>query len=168
MESGRLTIGALAADTNCTVPAIRYYEEIGLLPLASRGANGRRYYGEADRQRLLFIRRCRDFGFSIERVRELTSMFQDGERSCVEVRDTAQAHLQQVRVRIEELRQLEASLQAFVHSCDDVCLGGPARDCTIIEDLSAQPEIQGSPTGCGGMSEGVGQDASSFREVRRY
>jgi DNA-binding transcriptional MerR regulator len=57
-----MTIGRLAAETRCTVPTIRYYEEIGLLPEADRRAGGHRVYGEGDLRRLTFIRRCRDFG----------------------------------------------------------------------------------------------------------
>lgn len=137
MSYSSLTIGALATHTNTNVPTIRYYEEIGLLPQAQRSANGRRYYRDVDLKRLTFIKRCRDFGFPIERVRELVKLFEDGDRSCIEVRDLAQLHLDTVRAKLEEMRQLEASLVSFVESCDEVCCQGSTRDCNIIEDLSA-------------------------------
>ncbi|WP_136415904.1 helix-turn-helix domain-containing protein [Herbaspirillum sp. ST 5-3] len=167
MESGKLTIGALAGRAQCTVPTIRYYEEIGLLPPAPRSANGRRYYSEADQKRLLFIKRCRDFGFPIDQVRDLVSMFENGDRSCVEVRDMAQDHLTQVRAKIGELRQLEESLLAFVQGCDEACIGGTARDCTIIEDLSSQPPTRSTKSCCSGTREGVGENSSGIVEVRR-
>lgn len=132
-----LTIGALASQTSTNVPTIRYYEEIGLLPKAERAANGHRYYRDGDLKRLGFIRRCRDFGFPIEQVRELVKLFEDGGRACIEVRDLAQTHLDAVRAKLEEMRQLEASLAGFVASCDAACCKGPTRDCTIIEDLAA-------------------------------
>ncbi|MDB5823424.1 MAG: MerR family transcriptional regulator [Herminiimonas sp.] len=139
----QLTIGALATQTNTNVPTIRYYEEIGLLPRAHRAANGHRYYNNADLKRLTFIKRCRDLGFPIEQVRELVELFEQGDRSCVEVRDMAQVHLDAVRSRLEEMRQLEASLTAFVASCDEACCKGPTRDCAIIVDLSAvKPTLQ--------------------------
>jgi DNA-binding transcriptional MerR regulator len=137
MPQADLTIGALASQTKTNVPTIRYYEEIGLLPQAQRAANGHRHYREADLKRLTFIKRCRDFGFSIEQVRELVARFEDGDRACIEVRDMAQSHLDAVREKLEEMRQLEASLVAFVASCDEVCCKGPTRSCAIIEDLSA-------------------------------
>lgn len=167
MEGGTLTIGALAARTQCTVPTIRYYEEIGLLPEAARSANGRRYYSDADQRRLLFIKRCRDFGFPIDQVRNLVSLFEDGDRSCIEVRDMAQDHLTTVRAKIEELRQLEGSLLAFVQSCDEACSGGIARDCTIIEDLSSESSSQGAKSCCGGTRDGVAAQTPGFVEVRR-
>lgn len=165
MKNDTLSIGALAKQVQCTVPTIRYYEEIGLLPHATRAANGRRFYGEADHKRLLFIKRCRDFGFPIEQVRNLVSLFEEGDRSCTEVRDVAQEHLNAVRVKIEEFRQLEASLAAFVESCDTACCGGTTRDCTIIEDLSS---TAGLSTGCGGSaSTGVPVGTSGFTNLKR-
>ncbi|WP_251031424.1 MerR family transcriptional regulator [Paraburkholderia strydomiana] len=77
MSQSSLTIGALASETNTNVPTIRYYEEIGLLPHAQRAANGHRYYQDSDLKRLTFIKRCRDFGFPIEQVRELVRLFED-------------------------------------------------------------------------------------------
>jgi DNA-binding transcriptional MerR regulator len=136
--SAKLTIGALSAQTHCPIATIRYYEEIGLLPRAARAANGHRHYREADLKRLTFIKRCRDFGFPIEQVRDLAKLFENGEQACSEVRDLAQEHLLQVRTKIEELRQLEASLAGFVGSCDANCRGGLSRDCVILEDMAAR------------------------------
>ena len=161
MKNDNLSIGALAKQVHCTVPTIRYYEEIGLLPHATRAANGRRYYGDADHKRLLFIKRCRDFGFPLEQVRNLVSLFEEGDRACVEVRDVAQEHLNAVRAKIAEFRQLEASLAAFVESCDAACCGGATKDCTIIEDLSSTSTT--GVTGCGGgVSTGVPAEIPGF------
>jgi MerR family copper efflux transcriptional regulator len=134
--SASLSIGALARQAGCTVPTIRYYEEIGLLPAAPRTDGGQRLYGEAALRRLSFVRRCRKFGFSIEQVRELVSVVNEPDRPCVEVRDVAAAHLREVRQKLVELQELEASLSNFVGSCNTACAGGPAVDCTILEDLS--------------------------------
>lgn len=134
--NARLTIGLVARRTGSTVPTIRYYEEIGLLPPASRTEAGQRQYDEGTVRRLAFIRRCRDFGFSIDQVRELVGLVDQPERPCSEVRDIAAIHLQQVRVKLDELKALEASLSAFVFSCESACAGGAAIDCTILEDLA--------------------------------
>jgi DNA-binding transcriptional MerR regulator len=151
MPQPHLTIGALASQTSINVPTIRYYEDIGLLPKAERAANGHRYYREADLKRLTFIKRCRDFGFPIEQVRELLGLFEDGNRACVEARDIAQTHLDAVRMKLEEMRQLEASLVGFMDSCDEACCTGTISECAMIEDLSAAERVRrtaGARAGC--------------------
>jgi DNA-binding transcriptional MerR regulator len=174
MSQPGLTIGALATHTGTNVPTIRYYEEIGLLPQARRSANGRRYYRDADLKRLAFIKRCRDFGFPIEQVRELLKLFEDGDRSCIEVRDLAQVHLDTVRAKLEEMRQLEASLVSFVESCDEACCKGPTRDCIIIEDLSAVESDKSASreTGCCATppkqrNKSTSVESTAFKEIRR-
>ena len=138
--SPAFSIGVLAQRTGCSVPTIRYYESIGLLPAGPRTEAGRRVYNEAAVRRLGFIRRCRDFGFVIEQVRELVGLMDEPERPCVDVRDVAARHLSQLRSKLAELQALERAMTAFVGSCDSACAGGAAVDCTILEDLAAPAE----------------------------
>lgn len=140
------------------MPTIRYYEQIGLLPKAARRLGGHRLYGEADRRRLTFIRRCRAFGFPIEEVRKLAALVDTPEQDCVAAREVAHLNLVEVQRKLKELRALERSLKTFVAACDAQCVGGPAGDCVIIEELA------GSARGacCGGTAA-----PSSARRTRR-
>lgn len=133
-----LTIGQLAKAAGVTTPTIRYYEEICLLPLAGRSAAGQRIYAETDLKRLTFIRRCRDFGFSIDQVRALAGLSISAKEDCSQVRDIAQVHLAEVRTKLSELQALEASLEAFVLHCDTICAGGPGRACVVFENLKSE------------------------------
>ncbi len=94
-------------------------------------------FGDADLKRLTFIRRCRDFGFPIDQVRDLVTVMEDPGRSCTDMRDLAQTQLASVRNRVEELRALEASLRDLVIDCNARCAGGPGPACVIIDDLAA-------------------------------
>lgn len=143
LDASPLTIGALAARADCNVPTIRYYEEIGLLPRPSRRPGGHRSYKDSDLKRLTFIRRCRDFQFPIEQIRELVDLIENPTRDCNEAKNLAETHLAVVRKKLVELRALENSLSQFAESCSALCAGGPARDCVILEDLS-------TPTNCCG------------------
>lgn len=129
------TIGKLARAAGVNTPTIRYYEEIGLLPEAARTASGQRAYDTEDLERLTFIRRCRDFGFSIEQVRLLAGLSISPDKDCREVGDIARGHLGDVQEKMAELKALERSLQRFVAQCDAVCCGGPGRECVVFEDL---------------------------------
>lgn len=144
--SNDMTIGTLAAATRCTIPTIRYYEEIGLLPKANRRMSKHRVYGHADLRRLTFIRRCRDFGFPIKQIRELVALVGSPERDCTAARDLAKVHLIEVGQKLKELRALERILKRFVEDCSAQCAGGPARECIILEDLATlQPPCCGAP-----------------------
>lgn len=132
-----LTIGELAKATGVTTPTIRYYEEIGLLPPADRSSSDQRMYDDADVERLTFIRRCRDFGFTIKQVRVLSGLSISPDRDCAEVRDIAKAHLGEVRAQLDELRALEKGLGYFVEQCEVICAGGPGCDCVVFKTFAS-------------------------------
>src|SRR5262245_15986808 len=64
-------------------------EQIGLLPRALRQVGGQRVYSRDDVERLTFIRRCREFDFSIDQVRALVAIVHDPESSCMDARAMA-------------------------------------------------------------------------------
>ena len=130
-----LKIGALAKQVGTSSPTIRYYESIGLLPAATRQAGGQRTYDADDVRRLTFIRRCRDFGFSIDQVRLLADLSEDRGRSCSEVRDIANEHLQAIRSKLAELQALERTIASFAQSCTSACAGGPGPECVPLVNL---------------------------------
>jgi DNA-binding transcriptional MerR regulator len=131
MRIGILRIGDLARRTGTTVPTIRYYEQIGLLRAAAR-SRGQRTYDNEDVRRLSFIRRCRDFDFSIDDIRALLSLLQNGQ-SCSEARKLAEDRLAELRRRRIELQALEAAIGSLVTSCANTCDGGAAPDCVILQ-----------------------------------
>jgi DNA-binding transcriptional MerR regulator len=131
-----MKIGELAVLTATSVPTIRYYEQIGLLRRAARQPGGQRVYSRDDLERLTFIRRCREFDFSIEQVRALVALVRDPKSSCMDARDMAAEHLAVVRAKMRELRALERSLIAFVKLCDTSCAGGPGSECVILDGLA--------------------------------
>jgi DNA-binding transcriptional MerR regulator len=121
----------LAKRTGTTVPTIRYYEQIGLLRPAVR-SGGQRIYDNEDVRRLAFVRRCRDFDFSIEEVRSLLSLMQDC-KPCTEARNLAAGRLVELRGKLAELQALETTIASLVRECDATCAGGPASDCVILQ-----------------------------------
>lgn len=118
------------------MPTVRYYEEIGLLPKPVRRSGGHRIYRDRDLRRLIFIRRCRDFGFPLEQVRALTGLADD--RDCHEARDLVQLQLDAVRRKLTEFAALERTLVDLVDGCNASCSGGRVADCVVVEGLAAQ------------------------------
>jgi DNA-binding transcriptional MerR regulator len=129
-----LKIGALAKLTRTSAPTIRYYEEIGLLPLAARRSSGQRSYGEADVDRLTFIRLLRKFSIPIKQVQSLVSLLHSRDRSCVEARDLAQQHLDALRAKRLELEALERELAGLIQGCDASRANVPGQNCEAWSD----------------------------------
>jgi MerR family mercuric resistance operon transcriptional regulator len=124
-------IGELAQHTGCKVETIRFYESVGLLPAPGREASGHRHYTEADRHRLTFIRRARGLGFSMEDVRALLDLSDNGERSAVDGCGLARAHLDKVRAKITALQAMETVLQRISDDCTE------KTRCRLLELFSA-------------------------------
>jgi MerR family mercuric resistance operon transcriptional regulator len=127
----RLPIGILATRTGCNIETIRYYEKIGLLAAPRRSEGGHRMYGTGHLMRLTFIRRARDLGFTLDKVRDLLRLTDERDRPCGEVRDLAVGHLDEVRTKIADLKRMARALNEMVACCAD----GTMPDCPLIETL---------------------------------
>ncbi len=126
-----VTIGGLSKQTGCNIETIRYYERIGILSKPPRSAGGHRLYEREHIKRLVFIRRSRELGFSLEEIRTLLRLV-DGKRyTCREVKGVTEHHLADVRKKISDLRKLQKTLSAISSHCD----GGLVPDCPIIDAL---------------------------------
>lgn len=129
--SQQMTIGTLSRATGVKVSAIRFYEQIGLLPTADRTHSNRRVYGASELLRLRFIRHARELGFDVEAVRQLIQLAQDRDRSCAEIDEMTKAHLAQIDSRISRLQSLRIELQRML----DQCSHNIVAECRVIEIL---------------------------------
>jgi Cu(I)-responsive transcriptional regulator len=127
----RMNIGEAAAQSGVSPKMLRYYETIGLLPEAPRTPSGYRYYGEKDVHRLRFVRRAREFGFSMVEISDLLALWQDRRRSSKDVKRIALAHVAELDGKIRNLTAMRDTL-AHLAQC---CHGDHRPDCPILEDL---------------------------------
>ncbi|WP_386679746.1 helix-turn-helix domain-containing protein [Loktanella sp. R86503] len=125
-------IGDLARLTNTKVVTIRYYESIGLMPVPKRSEANYRVYEKAQLDRLRFIRRCRDLGFSLEQIAELVALSSDNQKPCDEVDALTHAHLIEVEAKIADLNALAAELRKIGAQCHG---NTTISNCRIIEAL---------------------------------
>ena len=134
------TIGELSRLTQVKIETIRYYEKIGIMPAPPRNSSGYRIYSTPHLERLSFVRRSRELGFSQPEVRKLLTLVDEHKYTCGEVREMTAMHLSTVRNKIKDLRKLEKALANMVSECD----GGDIPDCAIVDTLSALPEPDNS------------------------
>jgi MerR family copper efflux transcriptional regulator len=125
-----MVIGEAARASGVSAKMVRYYEQIGLIPAAARTDAGYRLYSAADVDTLRFIRRARDLGLSIERIRVLVGLWQGG-RPSRDVKRVALAHVAELEARIAELAAMRGALQQLA----DACHGDARPECPILQDL---------------------------------
>ena len=105
-----MTRGVLAKNSGVNAETIRYYEKIKLMPEPKRSQGGHRLYEPIHLQRLGFIRRCREMGFSLEEIRELLSLVDHSQVSCQQVKQIVEAHMINIRSKIEDLQRMQGTL----------------------------------------------------------
>lgn len=127
-------IGELSRLTGVNIETIRYYERIKMLPPPPRTASGRRVYGAMELRILVFIRRSRELGFSLDEIRALLRLGAPGKASCSEVKEIAAHHLQDIRAKISDLAKLERLLAKTISRCS----GNRVPDCPVLDILDIQ------------------------------
>jgi MerR family copper efflux transcriptional regulator len=128
-----MNIGEAARNSGLSAKMIRHYESIGLLGAATRSESGYRLFGHNDLHTLVFIKRSRDLGFSLEEVAKLLTLWRDRDRASAEVKSLAAGHIAALNRKIDELTGLRETLQHLVSHCH----GDDRPDCPILTDLES-------------------------------
>ena len=129
-----MNISAVADAAGLPVKTVRYYSDIGLVPAPDRSAAGYRSYDDAAVRKLVFVRRAREFGFSVGECRELLDLYEDRHRSSADVKRIAARRLDEIAKKQRELQSLHDELAHLV----EACRGDHRPDCPIIDGLGAR------------------------------
>jgi len=138
-----LTVGQLARTTGVPAKTIRYYEQVGVLPVPRRSTAGYRQYSRHDVHRLLFIRRARALGLSLANLKALTSELDSGE--CLTMRPRLHAlvteQLRTVQQQIAEFQLLERQLAQVLQRLQTAAPAPHADGCRCLDsDNPAEQE----------------------------
>jgi DNA-binding transcriptional MerR regulator len=137
-----LTVSQLAHATGIPAKTIRYYEQIGVLPVPRRSGAGYRHYSRHDVHRLLFIRRARALGLSLANLKALTAELDSGE--CLTMRPRLHAlvteQLRTVQQQIAEFHVLEQQLAQVLQRLQTTAPASHADGCQCLG--SDTPEAQ--------------------------
>jgi DNA-binding transcriptional MerR regulator len=129
------TIGKVAALTGVKVPTIRFYENIGLMPLPRRTRGGQRRYGAEAVDRLRCIRNARSLGFEMDAIRKLVALSDHPDAPCKAAAQLARDQVAMLDVKLKKLRVMRAELLRMIASCS----GPTIADCSILTTLSKSP-----------------------------
>ncbi len=126
-----MKIGELARVTGVKVETIRFYEAEGVLPRAARTEANYRIYDQAHLDRLSFVKRSRDLGFTLDQVRTLLGLADNAAAPCAAVDAITATHITEIDRKIADLQALRGELARRLDRCE----GGRISDCRIIEAL---------------------------------
>lgn len=134
---GTVTIGELARLSGVGVETIRYYEREKLLDQPKRPVNGFRRYPPEALQRLSFVRRAKELGFTLDEIRDLLKLRARRGATCSTVCAKAQKKIAEIDERIAELQRLREALVVLA----DACTGEVAiEDCSILAAMEPKGE----------------------------
>jgi MerR family mercuric resistance operon transcriptional regulator len=135
MNENSVTIGQLARQAGIHLETVRYYERRGLLPKPPRTRSGYRIYPMSTAQRLGFIKRAQELGFSLAEISELLALRVSHKTSSAEVRSRAEAKITEIERKIRTLQSMRRSLRKLTNACAGC---GPISECPIIESLEGE------------------------------
>ncbi len=110
-----LTVGKLAGQCGLSADTIRYYERMGILPPARRGANGYRFFPAEAVRRVGLIQRALEAGFTIADLQRVLRVRDRGGAPCRQVLTIAETRLAELDARIRELSDLRQELAEAVN-----------------------------------------------------
>ncbi|MHB8377870.1 MAG: MerR family transcriptional regulator [Dehalococcoidia bacterium] len=139
MTGGALRIGQLARAAGFTEKALRFYDEIGLLRPSGRSASGYRLYDEQAIERLRFVRKAQGLGLSLDDMRTILEIGDEGRVPCGHVVSVVDRELERVDAQMRRLRSLRRDLVILRARLNDGIASGTAKPGRC-EHLVSAPE----------------------------
>lgn len=133
LSGAPITIGGLARAAAVGVETVRYYQRRRLLAVPHSGGGIRRYPA-AMAERIRFIKRSQNLGFSLEEIRELLRLEAGGSRNAIQ--KIAGSRLANIREKIAALTQMAHVLSQLLNECEHTNVAMP---CPIIAALNDNP-----------------------------
>jgi Hg(II)-responsive transcriptional regulator len=127
-----MRIGEVADAAAVNVQTVRYYERRGLLEEPPRTPGGYRKYEATAVDRIRFIRRARDLGFTLTEVEELLELRVEDAEGCPGIEARTATKLEEVRRKISELQRMEGVLEELIADCRN---RSPTEECPILRVL---------------------------------
>jgi len=129
-DADQYTIGQLAKAAGVGVETVRYYQRRELLPVPEV-ASGFRTYPASLAERIRFIKRAQELGFSLDEIANLLMLEDGNDRQAI--RDVAQERLLQVKAKLADLHRMEDMLTGLIQQCAS---STEQAQCPIIQALA--------------------------------
>jgi MerR family mercuric resistance operon transcriptional regulator len=129
-----MTRGEVAEKAGVNPETLRYSERKELIPKPRRSDGGFRLYDESYVDRLRFIQRAQDLGFTLAEIKGLLDLRVDEEATCRDVQAQAEEKLDDVEEKNRDLERIRDALTQLAEACEGG--GGPTSDCPILDVMA--------------------------------
>ena len=130
-----MRIGEVANRAGVSIQAVRLYERIGLLKKAKRLPSGYRDYSIEAVTFISFIKRAQVQGFTLDEIKSLIHLREQGPHAATKMRAIAKAKLTVLDEKIERLR---AQRDAIEHGLNDCRCSEPFPMCMFTRLIDAK------------------------------
>lgn len=139
-ETPPLRAGELARRVGVSKDTLRFYERKGLLPEPDRLSNNYRVYPPEAVERVLWIRRVLDAGFTLDELARILAERERGGAPCRQVRQLAADKLAGIENQLRELGSLRDGLREMLADWDRrLAETGPGERAGLLESLPHFP-----------------------------
>lgn len=128
----RYLISELADQCGVNKETIRYYERLKLISEPSRTNGGYRIYSDETVNRIQFIKRMQDLGFSLTEIDKLLGVVDKDDERCKDMYDFVGQKMDEIQKKIRDLKKIEHMLIHLKECCPDE---KSLHECPIIETL---------------------------------
>ncbi|BAY78522.1 heavy metal-responsive transcriptional regulator [Nostoc sp. DSM 114161] len=109
-----LLIGQVTNLSKISIRTIRYYESLGLIKSSRRTGGGFRQFSSDVLTRLAFIKRAQNFGLSLEEIRDILQIYDQGQVPCGEIQEKLEEKLLQIDRQIDQLLTLRSEIKGLL------------------------------------------------------
>ena len=134
-----MTRGEVAEKADVNPETLRYYERKELIPKPRRSDGGFRLYDEHYVDRLRFIKRAKDLGFTLAEIKGLLDLRVDDGATCRDVQAQAEEKLDDVKEKIRDLQRIRDALTRLAAACEGG--GGPTSECPILDTMEREDAL---------------------------
>jgi len=125
-----MTISEVARQAQVGVETIRFYEREGLIAQPRKPISGYRQYSAQHVERVLFLKQCQSFGFTLAEASTLADSLDAGAVNCSSTCSLAERKLVELKKKIAEFELLASKLESLL---DSPCRRDANAACSVVE-----------------------------------
>jgi MerR family copper efflux transcriptional regulator len=127
-----MTIGQVAKGADVGIETVRFYEREGLIEKPPRRESGYRAYPADTVDRVRFIKRAKELGFSLKEIKELMALRIAPDTACGQIKKRAEAKIEDIEDKISSLQRMSQVLRKVTAACGGK---GSVSECPILDAL---------------------------------